>query len=135
LSTAPESEHLPDRPHWRCRVCARPWPCPDARASLLHEYRAYPSLLKIYLAAQMYEALDDFTAHGEVPPLDLYDRFLIWARAHPTAASRPPDADDPTPSLPVPPPLAAPPPVTPPATTPQIRPPLIAALSPTPLPY
>ncbi|MDI6097618.1 hypothetical protein QLQ12_03255 [Actinoplanes sp. NEAU-A12] len=80
MSTAPEPEHLPDRPHWRCRVCDQPWPCPESQASLLDEYRAYPSLLKIYLSAQMYEALDDFTAYGGVPPLNLYERFLSWAR-------------------------------------------------------
>ena len=80
MSTAPEPEHLHDRPDWRCRVCGRPWPCHDARSSLLDEYRAYPSLLKIYLSAQMYEALDDFTARGDAPPLNLYERFLAWAR-------------------------------------------------------
>jgi hypothetical protein len=95
MSMAPEPEHLPDRPHWRCRSCDRPWPCPDARASLLHEYRSYPSLLKIYLSAQMYEALDDFTANGDAPPLGLYDRFLTWSRNHPAAAGQPSGHHDP----------------------------------------
>jgi hypothetical protein len=85
LSTAPEHDHLHDRPHWRCRVCGHPWPCAEARATLLKEYRAYPSLLKIYLSAQMYDALDDFTADGDSPPLDLYERFLSWIRNRPPA--------------------------------------------------
>lgn len=123
MSTATEFEHLPDRPHWRCRACDRPWPCPDARASLLHEYRSYPSLLKIYLSAQMYEALDDFTAHGDSPPLDLYERFLLWARGHPAEVSSPADSDAAAAaSLAAPSPTAALPP-----TTPQTRLPLTAA--------
>jgi hypothetical protein len=83
MSTTPESEHLHDRPHWRCRVCSHPWPCEEARNRLLEEYRAYPSLLKIYLSAQMYEALDDLAAHGQSLPLNLYERFLAWARIRP----------------------------------------------------
>ncbi|MEU4626231.1 hypothetical protein AB0G04_40410 [Actinoplanes sp. NPDC023801] len=83
MSTAPEPTHLHERPHWRCRACGRPWPCIEARAGLLEEYRAYPSLLKIYLSAQMYEALDDFTAGGRPPPLNLYERFMSWTGHHP----------------------------------------------------
>lgn len=83
MSTKPESEHLHDRPHWDCRICGHPWPCPEAKTRLLDEYRAYPSLLKIYLSAHMYEALDDLTTRGESPPLNLYERFLSWARTRP----------------------------------------------------
>jgi hypothetical protein len=83
LSTAPESEHLHDRPHWRCRICDHPWPCSEARARLLEEYSAYPSLLKIYLSTHMYEALDDLTTHGQKLPLNLYERFLAWTRTRP----------------------------------------------------
>lgn len=85
MSIAQQREHLHDRPHWRCRVCGRPWPCPEARAALLDEYRTYPSLLKIYLSAQMYDALEDLCADGHAPPLDLHERFLSWVRAQPSA--------------------------------------------------
>ncbi|MEV6298661.1 hypothetical protein AB0M02_04565 [Actinoplanes sp. NPDC051861] len=47
--------------------------------SLLVEYRAFPSLLQIYLSAQMYDALDDLRAQGTARD-DLYERFLEWAR-------------------------------------------------------
>lgn len=79
MSGETESEHLHDRPHWRCRVCAQPWPCPAAKACLLTEYRAFPSLLKIYLSAQMYDALDDCIAQGQTAE-NLYERFLAWTR-------------------------------------------------------
>ncbi|MBB4746687.1 hypothetical protein [Actinoplanes lobatus] len=39
--------------------------------------------MKIYLSAQMYDALDDFTALGESAPLNLYERFISWARGRP----------------------------------------------------
>ncbi len=78
LTTAQEAEHLHERPNWNCRVCSRPWPCLTARTRLLHEYRAFPSLLRVYLSAQMYEALQDMVLDG-TGPLNLYDRFLAWA--------------------------------------------------------
>ncbi|WP_433791777.1 flavin reductase [Actinoplanes sp. CA-252034] len=55
-----------------------------ARERLLEEYTAYPSLLKIYLAAQMYEAFDDLAADEQSLPLNLYERFLAWARSRPS---------------------------------------------------
>jgi hypothetical protein len=33
----------------------------------------------------MYDALDDFTADDNSPPLDLYERFLSWIRNRPPA--------------------------------------------------
>ncbi|GGN01191.1 hypothetical protein FHR83_000734 [Actinoplanes campanulatus] len=80
LSIEHEAEHLHDRPHWLCRVCREPWPCAEAKKRLLAEYTEFPSLLKIYLSAQMYDALDDFTAQGESAPLNLYERFISWTR-------------------------------------------------------
>ena len=79
MTTAGTAEHMHVRPQWTCRICEQAWPCDSAKASLLAEYRAFPSLLKIYLSAQMYDALDDLTTNGEVPP-NLYERFLAWAR-------------------------------------------------------
>ncbi|KUL28648.1 hypothetical protein [Actinoplanes awajinensis] len=83
MTTTQETEHLHDRPDWTCRVCGTPWPCSTARATLMHEYRAFPSLLRIYLSAQMYEALDDLTIEGKTPPMNLYERFLSWVQTHP----------------------------------------------------
>ncbi|GAA0432268.1 hypothetical protein Aca07nite_19320 [Actinoplanes capillaceus] len=45
----------------------------------MHEYRDFRSLLMIYLAAQYWQAFEDFTAESGMPA-DLYTRFLIWAR-------------------------------------------------------
>ncbi|GIM89520.1 hypothetical protein [Paractinoplanes toevensis] len=73
-------EHLRDRPDWDCRSCQQPWPCANAKANLLVEFRQFPSVLTIYLSAQMYEALGDMTSRGEPAPPNLYERFLSWAR-------------------------------------------------------
>lgn len=76
---AGEREHLAVRPSWNCLRCARPWPCADARATLLAEFRRFPSVLAIYMSAQMEDASRDFTARGH-QPTDLYDRFMSWLR-------------------------------------------------------
>ncbi|BCY14501.1 hypothetical protein [Actinoplanes sp. L3-i22] len=76
MTTAQEAEHLHDRPDWNCRICGGAWPCSDARAKLLYEYRAFPSLLRIYMSNQMYEALEDMAVDE---PVNLYERFLAWA--------------------------------------------------------
>jgi hypothetical protein len=76
------SEHQPIRPQWMCEACGRPWPCATARTGLLHEYRAFPSLLRAYLSTRMYEAFEDTAGQGETP-LDLYQRFLAWTRIAP----------------------------------------------------
>jgi hypothetical protein len=73
-------EHVHARPGWDCRACDEPWPCANAKADLLVEFRSFPSVLAIYMSAQMYDALRDLTSHGEPPPPDLYERFLSWAR-------------------------------------------------------
>ena len=75
---AQRTEHLSNRPHWTCRACRKPWPCANAKADLLEEFNVFPSVLTIYLSAQMYDAMVDMTAHGEPAPSDLYDRFLSW---------------------------------------------------------
>ena len=75
-----QAEHLHDRPGWDCRVCGKPWPCANAKADLLAEFRLFPSVLTIYMSGQMYDALGDLTAHGQSTPPDLYDRFLGWAK-------------------------------------------------------
>jgi len=72
--------HLGDRPSWDCLACTQPWPCAHAKDELLSEFRRYPSSLTIYMSSFMCEAMDDLTAHGEVAPPDLYERFLSWVR-------------------------------------------------------
>jgi len=75
------AEHLNHRPSWDCRVCGKPWPCAIAKTDLLAEFRHFPSVLTIYMSAQMYDALGDLTSHGQSAPPDLYERFLSWARS------------------------------------------------------
>jgi hypothetical protein len=73
-------EHLSTRPSWDCVACGQPWPCANAKTMLLAEFRDFPSVLAIYMSSQMHEAFIDLTAHGPLPPADLYDRFLGWIR-------------------------------------------------------
>ncbi|MBU2662196.1 hypothetical protein KOI35_01615 [Actinoplanes bogorensis] len=72
--------HLNTRPSWDCLVCGKPWPCVTARTRMLVEYREFPSTLTVYMSAQMYDALNDFVAAGQLAPTDLFDRFLAWGR-------------------------------------------------------
>jgi hypothetical protein len=74
------TEHIAQRPSWDCRACTQPWPCANAKTDLLAEFQDFPSVLMIYMSAQMCEALNDLTAHGALAPPDLYDRFITWAR-------------------------------------------------------
>jgi hypothetical protein len=74
------AEHLYRRPEWDCRVCRQPWPCANAKATLLAEFRNFPTVLTIYLSAQMYDALGDIQSSGAPAPPDLYERFVSWAR-------------------------------------------------------
>lgn len=77
-TTAQLTEHLYGRPSWDCRICGRPWPCANAKACLAAEFRGLPSVLAIYMSAQMHDALMDLTAHGAEAPSNLYERFLAW---------------------------------------------------------
>ncbi|GAA0480583.1 hypothetical protein Aca07nite_31640 [Actinoplanes capillaceus] len=78
-----QEEHIPSRPTWKCLACTNPWPCAAAQSDLANEYRAFPSVLTLYLATQMYEALEDHIAQGRGAPGDLYERFLSWTRRQP----------------------------------------------------
>jgi hypothetical protein len=78
--TGRRTEHLNQRPEWDCRVCRRPWPCASAKAKLRTEFDTFPSVLTVYLAGQMYDAMDDLRSHGEAAPADMYERFVSWAR-------------------------------------------------------
>jgi hypothetical protein len=77
-TTVQQTEHLHGRPTWDCRACGEPWPCANAKTGLAMEFQRFPSVLAIYMAAQMHDALLDLTAHGAPPPPDLYERFLAW---------------------------------------------------------
>ncbi len=70
--------HSGERPTWDCESCGQPWPCANAKEQLLQEFHGYPSVLAVYMSAQMCEAVLDLTAHGAEPPADLYERFLSW---------------------------------------------------------
>ncbi|MFY1687803.1 SAM-dependent methyltransferase [Plantactinospora sp. WMMB782] len=74
--------HLPQRPIWLCRACARPWPCPVARSRLAVEYSADPVALHVYLATVLQDAVDDLYRLNPEPgpdPAAMYARFLAWA--------------------------------------------------------
>jgi hypothetical protein len=73
-----DEDHLSLRPSWDCLACGRPWPCANAKEVMLSEFRNFPTVLTIYMSAQMHDALDDLTANGRQVPPDLYDRFLTW---------------------------------------------------------
>ena len=77
-TTARQIEHLNGRPSWDCQACGQAWPCANAKIDLTAEFSGFPSVLAIYMTAQMHDALLDMTAHGAAPPPDLYERFLAW---------------------------------------------------------
>ncbi|WP_250027260.1 hypothetical protein [Paractinoplanes maris] len=84
-------DHLNDRPSWDCVACGQPWPCATAQDRLVEEFQAFPSVLTIYMTAQMYDALSDLISQGRIAPADLFERFLAWARraaVHPDGAER-----------------------------------------------
>jgi hypothetical protein len=86
-----KAEHVPRRPDWGCRVCGRAWPCPNARRKLLEEFREFPTVLGLYLAGQMNDALYDLSVNELPLPTDLHDRFIDWSRP----ASPAPDVPQP----------------------------------------
>ncbi|MFU8853425.1 hypothetical protein ACNAW0_20915 [Micromonospora sp. SL1-18] len=75
--------HTPIRPLWLCRACAAPWPCANARLTLLREYADDRVALLVYLGGMLHDAaselhtlhLDDGPAPGQ-----LFTRFFGWAR-------------------------------------------------------
>ena len=82
MTTVAEDEfdecHAGARPSWDCEACGEPWPCANAKDRLIAEFRGFPSVLTVYMSAQMCEAMLDLTAHGTEAPADLYERFLSW---------------------------------------------------------
>lgn len=73
--------HVPLRPLWLCRACGGPWPCATARLTLLTEYGDSLVSLCIYLAAMLYEAVEDLyrlNPQDAPKPMTLHERFLGW---------------------------------------------------------
>lgn len=88
---ARQRPHLPQRPLWLCCVCAGPWPCGEARLTLMREHGGNLTYLRIYLASCMHEALGDLLKLNryEAPgPEKIFNRFLAWA-APPTVEPQP----------------------------------------------
>jgi hypothetical protein len=50
---------------------------------LLDEFSNYPSVLTIFMAAQMHVAQEDFVTNSGAPPADLFERFMMWIRPAP----------------------------------------------------
>jgi hypothetical protein len=71
--------HRSRRPSWECRSCGSLWPCAPARSALTEEFRQFPTVLRLYLAAQMVDAIEDLRRGGGPVPADLYGRFCGWA--------------------------------------------------------
>jgi hypothetical protein len=69
------AEHAAVRPTWDCAACGKPWPCDPAREQLAAELpRTY---LIVYLSIDMVDAARD---QPTMPPGELYERFIAWAR-------------------------------------------------------
>jgi hypothetical protein len=88
-TTSKTGEHVGLRPTWDCRVCAEPWPCAIAKEGMRAEFDRFPSVMSIYMSAQMHDAARDFMAQGAGPPPDLYERFLAWLHPQPPTGSPP----------------------------------------------
>ncbi|MGK5678719.1 hypothetical protein [Actinoplanes sp. URMC 104] len=54
---------------------------------MLEEFDAFPSVLTIYMTAQMYDALDDLATISRLPSTNLFERFVSWSR-RPATSSR-----------------------------------------------
>ncbi|WBB82143.1 hypothetical protein O7606_12690 [Micromonospora sp. WMMD882] len=78
-----EGEHLPARPGWLCRNCGHPWPCAQAKGTLLVEYEGSGVGLSLYLAACLHTAIDDLRHLNGADAggcSGLFDRFMGWIR-------------------------------------------------------
>ncbi len=95
-----EPEHIRVRPSWDCAACGRPWPCADAKRTLLREFGRFRSVLKVFMATQMYDAFDDLAARGALPPAHLHQRFLGWIVNPPRDEAAGPADDVATPDRP-----------------------------------
>jgi hypothetical protein len=74
-------DHMPVRPDWTCMVCGCLWPCIDRRMALLAEHGSDRLSLLLYLASCLDDAVADLPRPLDGGDLDLYPRFLGWARS------------------------------------------------------
>ena len=80
--TAPT--HAPQRPHWTCAWCFRPWPCVPAQILLLADHGRV-GVAQIMAGHLQTAAHDYFVVNGGVAPdeavlADYFTRFLGWTR-------------------------------------------------------
>jgi hypothetical protein len=69
------------RPAWRCRNCAAPWPCGQAKLDLLDEFAGHSLARAVYLATMLEDAVADLRLLGREPDRAvLTARFLRWSR-------------------------------------------------------
>ncbi len=83
----PPAAHIGVPPGWDCAACRKPWPCDQAKARLLAEYRKSPSSLTVYMHGHLAVAIADLNP----APADLWSRFIAWTRPAPTP---PPSRDN-----------------------------------------
>jgi hypothetical protein len=77
----PLTHHLPVRPSWACRHCARPWPCSPGRSDLAVEFGGRPALLLYYMSAHVVAFTGDLAQRGLLPEAEhIYPRFIDWVR-------------------------------------------------------
>lgn len=70
------AEHKPDPSTYLCCECAEPWPC-----TLATEYLIVSTPDRLQLALRMWKELNQaIDVIGDLPPAELFRRFLRWVR-------------------------------------------------------
>ena len=82
----PMTQHQPERPTWTCTSDGQPWPCPVARVHLRSRYAGDPTRLAVYMSTLLMTAAAD-TGHCDVPPPELFNRFMAWIASTPSTPS------------------------------------------------
>ncbi|MFJ2083987.1 hypothetical protein ACI2KV_21650 [Micromonospora chokoriensis] len=74
-----DGEHLPRRPQWQCQTCDpdTPWPCHPARVRLAEAYGRDRIGLSMYVGGLLFIVAVELP---DVPPAELYERFVAWTR-------------------------------------------------------
>lgn len=72
--------HVPSRPDWNCKApgCGEPWPCSTEKAALLETFKHARLTLRMYLASQMQEAINDAVRFPMGVDIEFWPRFLGW---------------------------------------------------------
>lgn len=86
------SVHTLMRPSWRCAGCGADWPCQTRCRELLAEYVEDIVALRVSMFGLLMDALTELP--GDIPPAELYLRFLGFADV-PTAPAYAPPAGPP----------------------------------------